>query len=63
MADLERGFGISFMLSVLGLGVLDLLPAREWPALLRQLALINTISQRVMTVNSRRYFFLAPAAS
>jgi hypothetical protein len=62
LADLERGFSISFMLSVLGLGVLDLLLARERPAQLRRLALINTIWLGAMTVNSLRYFFLAPTA-
>lgn len=60
IGDLLRGFSISFTLSVFGLGVLDLLLARERVGLLKRVALINTIWLAVMTANSLRYFLLLP---
>jgi|SRR5579862_5383268 len=62
MADLLRGFSISFMLSVLGLGILDLLLSRERVALLKRLALINAAWLAAMTGVSLRYFFAAPTS-
>src|SRR5271156_3209659 len=41
MAQLLRGFSISFMLSVFGVGALDLLLARERSSLLKRVALVN----------------------
>lgn len=58
--DLERGFSISFMVGMLGLGVLDLVLARERAELLKRVALINTVWLAVMTGVSLRYFFAAP---
>ena len=60
MADLQRGFSISFMLGVLGLGALDLVLARERPALLKRVALVNASWLAVMTANSLYYFFVIP---
>ena len=62
MANLLRGFSVSFMLSVLGFGILDLLLSRERLALLKRLALINTIWLAAMTAVSLRYFFAAPTS-
>lgn len=62
MADLLRGFSVSFMLAVLGFGMLDLLLARERAGLLKRLALINTIWLAAMTAASVRYFFVAPTS-
>jgi len=60
MAELLRGFSISFMLSVLGLGALDLALAREGSGLLKRVAVVNAIWLAAMTANSLRYFFILP---
>jgi hypothetical protein len=62
MGDLLRGFSISFMLGALGLGVLDLVLARERAGLLKRVALINSLWLAAMTANSLRYFFVAPTS-
>jgi hypothetical protein len=62
MAELLRGFSMSFMLGALGMGVLDLLLCRERAALLKRVALINTIWLAALTVVSLRYFFAAPTS-
>lgn len=62
MAGLLRGFSISFMLSVLGLGVLDLVLARERTGLLKRVALVNAILLAAMTANSLYYFFVVPTS-
>ena len=62
MANLVQGFSISFMLAALGLGVLDLLLARERAGLLKRVALISAIWLAVMTGVSLRYFFAAPTS-
>jgi len=62
MAQLLRGFSISFMLSAFGVGALDLLLARERSSLLKRVALVNMIWLALMTANSIRYFFLAPTS-
>jgi hypothetical protein len=62
MANLLRGFSVSFMVAALGLGVCDLLLARERAGLLKRMALINTIWLAVMTGVSLRYFFAAPTS-
>ena len=54
--NLLRGFSISFMVGMLGLGVLDLLLARERARLLKRVALVNAIWLAVMTAVSLRYF-------
>ncbi len=60
--DLDRGFSISFIVGMLGLGVLDLVLARERAGLLRRVALINIIWLAMMTGVSLRYFFAAPTS-
>ncbi len=60
--DFLRGFSISFMLGMFGLGALDLLLARERAGLLKHIALINVIWLAVMTAVSVRYFFAAPTS-
>ena len=62
MADLMRGFSVSFMVAALGLGVLDLLLSRERPGLLKRVALINTIWLAAMTAVSLHYFFVVPTS-
>jgi|SRR5215469_12849976 len=62
MAELLRGFSISFMLSVFGLGALDLLLIREREALLKRAALLNAVWLAAMTGNSLYYFFVAPTS-
>ena len=47
---------------MLGLGVLDLVLARERAGLLRRVALINIIWLAMMTGVSLRYFFAAPTS-
>jgi len=60
--DFDRGFSISFVVGMLGLGVLDLVLARERTGLLKRVALINTIWLAAMTAVSLRYFFIAPTS-
>ena len=60
--DFERGFSIAFIVGMFGLGVLDLVLARERTGLLKRVALINTIWLAVMTAVSLRYFFVAPTS-
>ena len=62
MADLMRGFSVSFMVAALGLGVLDLLLSRERPGLLKRVALINAIWLAAMTAVSLQYFFVVPTS-
>lgn len=62
MDNFLHGFSISFMLSAIGLGALDLVLCRERPALLKRIALINTVWLAAMTVTSLRYFFAIPTA-
>lgn len=60
MNELLRGFSVSFMLGVLGLGVLDLMMIRERSSLLKRVAMINAVWLAAMTANSLRYFFIIP---
>jgi hypothetical protein len=62
MADLQRGFSVSFVLAAIGLGVLDLLLSGERAGLLKRVALINTVWLAAMTGVSIRYFFAAPTS-
>jgi hypothetical protein len=62
MADLMRGFSISFMVAAFGLGALDLLLSRERAGLLKRLALIHAIWLGAMTAVSLYYFFAAPTS-
>jgi hypothetical protein len=60
--DFLRGFSISFMLGVFGLGGLDLVLTRERVDLLRRAAVINILWLAAMTAVSLRYFFAAPTS-
>ncbi len=62
MDNLLRGFSISFMLGMIGLGVLDLVLIRERAGLLKRVALVNTLWLVAMTAVSLRYFFAAPSS-
>ncbi len=62
MSELLRGFSISFMLSALVLGALDLLLSRERTGLLKRVALINILWLAAMTAISGRYFFIVPTS-
>jgi hypothetical protein len=62
MDNLLRGFSISFMLAALVVGTLDLALCRQPVALLKRVALINTIWLAAMTAVSLRYFFAAPTS-
>jgi hypothetical protein len=60
MNDFLRGFSIAFMVGMIGLGVLDLVLARESAGLLKRVALVNVIWLAVMAAVSLRYFFIVP---
>jgi hypothetical protein len=62
MDNLLRGFSITFVVAMLGLGALDLLLSRERAGLLRRLALINTVWLAALTAVSLRYFFIFPTS-
>ena len=62
MDELLRGFSISFMLAAFVVGTLDLALCRQPVALLKRVALINTIWLAAMTAVSLRYFFAAPTS-
>jgi hypothetical protein len=62
MAELLRGFSVAFMISVLGLGILDLTVSGERTGLLKRVALINVLWMAAMLGNSLRYFFVLPTS-
>ena len=62
MDNFLRGFSISFMLGVLGLGALDLAICRERAGLLKRVALVNTLWLAAMLAVSLRYFFIFPTS-
>ncbi len=62
MDNLLRGFSISFVVAMLGLGALDLMLSRERTGLLKRLALINAIWMATMTAVSLHYFFVFPTS-
>ena len=62
MSDLLQGFSASFTLAALCLGALSLLLGRERAALLKRVALVNTIWLVAMTALSLHSFFAAPTA-
>ena len=62
MHDFLQGFSISFMLAALGFGALDLVLSGERPALLKRLALVNTVWLAAMTAVSLHYFFVVPTS-
>ena len=62
MAELLHGFSLAFMISALGLGMLDLAISGERAGLLKRVALINALWMAAMTANSLRYFFVVPTS-
>jgi hypothetical protein len=62
MQNLMTGFSISFMLSALGLGTVDLALRGERAELLKRIALLNTLWLAFMFAVSLRYFFAAPTS-
>jgi predicted membrane protein len=62
MAEMLRGFSVSFMAAALGFGVFDLMLSRERARLLRRPSLINIIWLASMTAVSLRYFFIVPTS-
>lgn len=62
MDNLLRGFSICFMITALGLGLLDLALSGERAGLLRRVAMINALWLAAMTAVSLRYFFAAPTS-
>jgi hypothetical protein len=62
MADLLRGFSVSFMLGALGFALFDLLLFRERAGLLKRAALANIIWLAAMTAVALHYFFVIPTS-
>lgn len=60
MAELMRGFSISFMVGILAIGVLDLTVSSERAALLKRVALVNVLWLAAMIAVAVRYFFIIP---
>jgi hypothetical protein len=60
MDNFLRGFSISFLLSALSLGALDLAVCRERGGLLKRVALVNVVWLASLTAVSLRYFFILP---
>ena len=54
MDDFMRGFSIAFMLAMFAIGALDLVLRRERAALLKRVALVNSIWLALMTAVSLR---------
>lgn len=62
MDNLFRGFSTTFVLGMLAIGSLSLIVSGEGTALVKKIALANTLWLAGMTVVSLRYFFAAPTA-
>ncbi|SRR6266851_4052925 len=62
MAEMLRGFSVSFMMAALGFGVFDLLLSGERAGLLKRAALANIIWLAAMTAVSLYYFFVVPTS-
>jgi hypothetical protein len=60
MEEFLQGFSISFLIAMLGMGVLDLVLANERAGLLKRVGLVNAMLLAAMTANSMRYFFAVP---
>jgi hypothetical protein len=54
------GFSISFMLAVVGFGLLDLSLVKERTALLKRISLVNILWLVIMVGVAIRYFFIVP---
>ena len=62
MDNFLRGFSISFMTAMIGLGVLDLTLSGERAGLLKRVALIHVLWMATMTAVSLNYFFVVPTS-
>lgn len=62
MANLMRGFSISFMVAAFGFALLDLTLRREPAQVLKRVALVNALWLATMTAVSLRYFFVLPTS-
>ena len=62
MDNLFRGFSTTFVVCMFGIGSLSLIVSVEPAALMKKVALANTLWLAAMTVVSLRYFFLAPTS-
>lgn len=62
MDNLFRGFSTMFVLCMLGIGSISLIVSGERPALVKKVALVNTLWLAAMNAVSLRYFFSAPTA-
>src|SRR5437764_12832994 len=62
MAELLRGFSVSFMVTALGFGIFDFSLSNERVGLLKRAALVNIIWLAVMVAVSLRYFFIIPVS-
>jgi len=62
MDNLLRGFSITFMLGALVTGALALLLSGERAALLKRVALVNTIWLILVLAVSLHYFFIIPTS-
>jgi len=60
MDNLMRGFSIAFMLGAFAIGALALVLSGERAALLKRVALANTLWLVALTAVSFRYFFIVP---
>lgn len=60
MDNLLRGFSISFVIAMIGLGALDLTLSRERAGLLKRVALLNALWMLGMIAVSLHYFFVFP---
>lgn len=62
MADMLRGFSVSFMVAALGFGIFDFSLSTERAGLLKRVALLNIVWLAVMVAVSWRYFFIIPVS-
>ena len=59
-SEVMRGFSITFMLSILAIAVLDFAVSGERAALLKRVALVNSVCLAAMLAVALRYFFIVP---
>ena len=59
-SEVMRGFSITFMLSILAIAVLDFAVSGERAALLKRVALVNSVFLAAMLAVALRYFFIVP---
>lgn len=59
-SEVFRGFSITFMLGILGIGALDFAVSGEHAAVLKRVAIVNAIYLAAMLAVALRYFFIIP---